>query len=467
MSVHDVLRILRARRLILLLCTLSGALLAAAAVQTATPMYEATSSVYFSLPSATSGNDLSQGANYTQAQMLSYASLSDQPIVLQPVIARLGLPVTPSDLARQVTANASNNTVVIELTVADPSPARAAAIANGVATQLISTSSSLSPRTEGGDAAIKGTVVAVATPPRFPSSPNKRRDVAAGLLAGIIIGGVVALVRERTDTRLRTASDLSALTAIPVIGEVGASAALQQRGSQIAGAGREAEAYRRIRTNLEFLTVGAPSKTLLVTSALSGEGKSTTCVRLAASLAEAGLRVLLVDADLRRPSIAAYVGLEPSVGLTTALVGRASLQDLVQPTAHPSLHVLTSGAIPPNPAELLGSSSMRELLGAMTDRYDVVVLDSPPLLAVTDAAVLSRMVASTVLVAGCSKLRRPQLVEALATLERIDAPVIGIVANQVSDDDAATYEPYASVADGHRSGGSRSTAARWLLTRRS
>jgi len=456
---------LRARKLIVLLCTLTGALLATAIVQTATPVYEASSSVYFALPSATSGNDLSQGSNYTQAQMLSYAALTDQPIVLQPVINELGLSVTPTDLAEQVSATASSDTVVIKLTAADPSSARAAAIANGVSRQLIATSSLLSPR-RGADAAIKGTVVAVATQPRFPSSPKKKRDVAAGLLAGLIVGGLGALVRERTDTRLRTASDISALTKVPVVGEVVTSTALQQRGTEVAPAGREAESFRKIRTNLDFLTLAAPSKTLLITSALSGEGKSTTCVRLAASLAEAGLRVLLVDADLRRPSIAAYVGLEPSVGLTTALMGRALLEDLVQTTAHPSLHVLTSGAIPPNPAELLGSASMRQLLNAMGQRYDYVLLDSPPLLAVTDAAVLSKLVASTVLVASCSKLHRPELVEALATLERIDATVVGIVANQVSDDDAGTYEPYPSVVDGRRDAGARFTPAR-LLTRRS
>jgi polysaccharide biosynthesis transport protein len=169
------------------------------------------------------------------------------------------------------------------------------------------------------------------------------------------------------------------------------------------------------------------------------EGKTTTAINLAVALAEAGARVILVDADLRRPSIANYMGLEGRVGLTTVLIGRADLDDVVQPWQFSGLHVLPSGQIPPNPSELLGSPSMEKLLSDLAERYDIVLLDSAPLLPVTDAAVLTKLAGGALLVAGADRIHRPQLEQAIASLETAGAHLHGIVLNKTARQEGNSY----------------------------
>ncbi|WP_418607348.1 tyrosine-protein kinase family protein [Georgenia sp. SUBG003] len=188
---------------------------------------------------------------------------------------------------------------------------------------------------------------------------------------------------------------------------------------------------------------------IVVTSSVPGEGKSTTAINLAVALADSGARVVLVDADLRRPSIADYMGLEGRVGLTTVLIGRAEVADVVQPWRDTSLDVLPSGQIPPNPSELLGSRAMATLLGTLTQSYDMVLIDSPPLLPVTDAAVLSKLAGGALVVAGADRIHKAQLRESLDNLENVDARVLGIVLNKVEqkgrDGYEYTYESYSAV----------------------
>jgi len=199
------------------------------------------------------------------------------------------------------------------------------------------------------------------------------------------------------------------------------------------------EAIRRLRTNLQFIGNESECKTLVVTSSISGEGNSTTSINLAASMADAGARVILIDADLRRPSIANYTGVEGRAGLTSVLIGRAELDDVTQPWRDTSLTILPSGPVPPNPSELLGSVAMSELLTKLTASYDVVLLDTPPLLPVTDATILTKMVGGALVVVGADRLHRGQLQESLASLETAGAHVYGMVVNKVAKRDANRY----------------------------
>ena len=183
-----------------------------------------------------------------------------------------------------------------------------------------------------------------------------------------------------------------------------------------------------------------------MTSSLPGEGKSTTAINLAITLADAGSRVALVDADLRRPSIAEYMGLAGEVGLTTVLIGRADLQDAMQPWGDGSLNVLPSGQIPPNPSELLGSGSMAKLLDLLASQYDIVLIDTPPLLPVTDAAILAKITGGAVVVAAADVFNRQQLADGLGALEDVGARVLGVVLNRLAykQTDAYSYYNYAS-----------------------
>jgi polysaccharide biosynthesis transport protein len=213
----------------------------------------------------------------------------------------------------------------------------------------------------------------------------------------------------------------------------------------------QAEQFRQLRTNLEFLRVadeqaGAAS-VVAVTSATAAEGKSTVASNLATALAETGARVLLVDADLRRPSVADVLGLEGGVGLTTVLAGQADVDDVVQEWGSAGLRVLPSGAVPPNPAELLGSPAMRRLIAELRARYDHVVVDTTPVLPVADASVLSRLVDGLVVVANARRVRRRQLIQGLGDLAQVSARVLGVVLNQVRrDEESYSYGPRAGAA---------------------
>jgi capsular exopolysaccharide synthesis family protein len=182
-------------------------------------------------------------------------------------------------------------------------------------------------------------------------------------------------------------------------------------------------------------------RTLLVTSSIANEGKSTIAANIAATLAETGARVLLVDTDLRRPSVAPLLGIEGAAGLTTVLLGRAAVSDVVQDWGSAGLEVLTAGTVPPNPSELLGSPAMRRLMQSLRQEYDYVVLDAPPLLPVADAAILSHVVDGTMVVANVRRARRRELRESLQNLEAVHARTLGLVLNQVRQDESVyAYE---------------------------
>ena len=431
MTFRDYVRILRKRWVSLAVLALVGVAAAAAASLSATPAYQATSGVYFSIPTGTSGSDLSQGSSYTQSQMLSYAELATQPLVLEEVISDLGLGVTPLQLSRTVTAEASPNTVILHLSASDPSPRQAARIANSLADRLSATVQRLSPRSASGTPTITAEIVEEAVPPVRPSSPKTVRNAVAGLLAGILLGVLFALGREVLDTRVRSREDVERLTPAPVLGEVvrARSARAHEQTMFAAGTSLEAEAYRRVRTNLGFLGIEDRPLTLVLTSALAGEGKSSICTNLGQAISRSSTRVLLIDADLRRPAIHRYTGLEGAVGLTTVLIGEADVEDVIQPWG-PNLDVLAAGSVPPNPSELLGSRAMDRVLEEVRGRYDVILIDAPPLLPVTDAAILSTTVSGAVLVASCSKVHRAELTDALSALDRVDARVLGIIVNE-------------------------------------
>jgi capsular exopolysaccharide synthesis family protein len=191
------------------------------------------------------------------------------------------------------------------------------------------------------------------------------------------------------------------------------------------------EAFRVLRTNLQFVNVDSPSKVFVVTSSLPEEGKTTTSCNLAVALAQAGQRVLLLEGDLRRPKISEHLNVEEAVGLTTVLVGRIGLADAVQPSGVPGLDVLPSGATPPNPSELLQSNAMHDVMDRLRKDYDVIVVDAPPLLPVTDAALLTAQSDGALLVIRHGKTTKDQVQHAAERLEAVDGRLVGAVLNMV------------------------------------
>jgi polysaccharide biosynthesis transport protein len=456
------LLVLRRRKWLVATILLLSLLVAGVGSALATRTYTATAGLYFSVRTVTGVDDLAVAATFSQTQLASYATLAVTPEVLEPVAAAAGITGGAEELAQQVSVTALDGTVVLELSVTDRDPDRAAQLANAVAAQVITTVQELSPSTtvEGigvTESAVEVTVVSPAVTPGAPSSPNVLLNLAAGVVFGLGLGVLLAIGRDVLDTRVRGAEDVAELTRIPVLGTLGIDTSRTRRVlMEAAPHSSQAEAFRQLRTNLQFAELGARSeggqhRAVSVTSSLPAEGKSTVAVNLAVALAETGARVLLIDADLRRPTVARVLGLEGAVGLTTVLLGQAEVEDVTQVWGRSGLHVLSAGALPPNPTDLLGSMPMRRLLDRLRTRYDHVVLDSAPLLPVADSAVLAGLVDGTMLVVNGTKVRRHQLVESLANLARVDAPVLGVVLNQVARDERsygyyAAEEPTAAVA---------------------
>ena len=289
-------------------------------------------------------------------------------------------------------------------------------------------------------------VVETADLPTVPVGPNKGMTILLAAVIGFLLAAGAAYLLEYLDDTLKTpddvqpATDLATLAAVPVIKGLEAGATLPLQGDGQSGA---VEAYRVLRTNLQFVGVDKPLRVLMVTSPAPSEGKSLTAGNLAVVLAQAGKQVILVDADLHRPRQHRLFSLRNNVGLTTALLdGNAGTADLLQPTQVPGLSLLTSGPLPPNPAELLASDHMHALIESLAGRADMVVFDTPPVMALADAAVLASQVDGVLLVVRAGQTRRDMAHQAVLALRQAHARVVGALLNRVAPRSGGYYYYY-------------------------
>lgn len=430
MGLRENMDVLRRRWRSVAMVTMLGVVATGLLSLLATPVYTARASLFFSLDIGNTVNEIQQGATFTREQMGSYASLATTPAVLEPVIASLGLDTSASALASQVSVSAPNGTVILDVAVSDTSPELAAALANAVSEAITDVVEGIGPQDDQSRPTVRGTVIEPAVTPGYASSPNTQLNVMAGLVGGLLLGVVLAFVREALDTRVRGVRELKLVTDAPVLG------LLTQDTSPSAGPvvlrrsrGPEAEEYRQLASNVQFLRPSDGPLTIVVSSASAGEDESAVAVNLALALAEVSKRVLLVDADLRIPTVAERLGIESAAGLSTVLVGRGRFVDVVQQWGPRGLSVLTSGPVPPNPTQLLSSATMTTLTAELAARFDVVVYGTTAVLPVTDALLLARAADGMVVVANTRKLRRPQLQAALEALGRADVRLFGVVLN--------------------------------------
>lgn len=437
MDIRDYLRILRSRWRLIALCSLLALAAAALATFASTKTYQATSQVFVSTSGAnqdtTSG--LQQGGLFAQQRVKSYADIVNSPPVTAKVIADQRLRTSPSDLAKKITATAPLDTVLINIDVKDQSPQVAQRIANAVATRFTVVAADLETPKGSTTSPVKVSVVRQADLPQAPVSPRPKLNLALGLLVGLAVGVGAAVLRETLDTTIKGVETIQDELGQPTLGVIAfdPDAAKRPLIVQNNPQSTRAEAFRQLRTNLQFVDVDHRPRSIVVTSSVPGEGKSTTACNLAIALAQAGLKVILVEADLRRPRLLDYLGLPGGAGVTDALVGRANLEDLLQPWGDTgNMLVLGSGPTPPNPSELLGSQQMRELLDEMEQHADLVLLDAPPLLPVTDAAVVTAVASGAILVVRAGSTRKEQAMRALEILRGVDAHVYGAVLNMAA-----------------------------------
>ncbi|MEV7578652.1 MULTISPECIES: polysaccharide biosynthesis tyrosine autokinase [unclassified Microbacterium] len=432
MELRDYLRILHRNWIIMLVLLLIGLLAGAAYALTQPPRYVASTQLYVSVRSeGAATGDLVQGTTFARQMVTTYVDVIGTELVLQPVIDELDLDTTVTGLASQVTATTPLNTVTINITATDTDPQRSAQIANQTAISFAAAVQNTleKPIAEGATSPVSITVTDPATAPTRPSSPNVPLLTLLGGLLGLGAGVAVAVLRQLLDVRIHTLHDIEQITDRPMLGGIAFDPEAQKRPLIVHADPRSprSESFRTLRTNLQFLRVDSGPRAIVVSSSGPGEGKSTTTANLAIALAETGVRVALIDGDLRLPRIADYMGIEGGVGLTTVLIGRVDLADALQKWGPNQLYVLPSGPVPPNPSELLGSSAMDQLLSSMTEYFDYVLIDAPPLLPVTDAAVIGKKTSGVILVAASGKTKKQELAGAIRALETAGVAMLGTV----------------------------------------
>ena len=380
MELQHVLKTIRHQWYLVVGAVVVALVLALGWILLQTPMYKATAEVFVS-SSGTAGDSQAgeqfQAAVFAQQRVTTYAQLVSSPEVLDPVIEELGLATTPQDLARVVSAVNPPQTVLIEVSATDPDPAKSAAIANLSAQNLATAIQNLETTNPKAGSPIKVSVVNPAVAPASPYFPNKVTTLGLALLLGLAAGIGAALLRDQLDTSVKSSSDLLDLSGTTPLGVIGFDpnaettplSALDQQAPR-------SESFRQIRTNLQYVDVDNPPKVLAVTSSVAGEGKSTAACNLAISMAQSDLRVCLVEADLRRPKVADYLGVDSAVGLTDVLAEKIALEDALIPWSRDLLALLPSGGIPPNPSELLASEHMKEVLLELRADFDAVIADT-------------------------------------------------------------------------------------------
>jgi capsular exopolysaccharide synthesis family protein len=289
-----------------------------------------------------------------------------------------------------------------------------------------------------------------ATPPGAPVQAGPYRNVILGALIGLLATGAIAFTLEYLDDTLKTPQDIANVLGLPVVGYVVNESSIGKSEGMpyVATHPRSpmAETFRTLRTNLEFASVDKPLKTILVTSPGTGEGKTTVAINLAAAMAQANKRVILLEGDLRRPRIHQALAMSNQFGLTDVFRGQMDIRDVARYSKVKDMAVITSGSLPPNPAELLGSARMATILSRLVETASVVIIDSPPFV-VADSTVLSAKVDGVLLVIRPGKTSAEAARAMLAQFDRAGARVVGVVLNRVSRKNGSYYGYYQYASD--------------------
>lgn len=411
-------------------------------VSMATPkQYKAESQIFISTPTPSIDiGALQQGSSFAQQRVISYSRVISGPATLVPVIEKLGLQMNSSELAAKIQSSAPLGTVLINITVTDDFAVRASAIANAVAIQFGETIQTLELPQFGDSAGVKATMVRSAGVPGGPSTPNTKLNTLTGLLGGFIIACFIGIVRQIFDSSVKNANHLSGRPLLSTIffdPEAEDSPLLTNIGNYSI----RAESFRHLRTALKLPVGQSECQVIAVTSAFPGEGKTTTSINLAIAYAQTGLKVALVEADLRRPSFKKYFAsdLDQPIGLMEVLnlidSGKApkKFEGLFQSfgSEDDCFEWIGSGVIPANPAEKLDSTAMNVFLAGLKREYDIVIVDTPPALPVTDAAVLAAKVDSVIVVARAGVTKQSHVSGVFEILDNLRATMLGVVLNMV------------------------------------
>lgn len=419
----------------IVLCAALAGMIAFGVSRTMVPIYQASTTLVVK-------TDVSRTESIYDAVLTSerltkiYAELPHKRPVLEAVIANLQLNIGPESLADKLRVTVNPDTLFIVLTVEDASPQQAANIANAMVMVLSGQGSELlGSRYTAANFSLN--VVEAAQPAQMPIRPRPLRNALLAAIVGAMLVLGVAFLMEYLDDTVKTSQDIDRLIGVSTLAAIAPMRGWGAPGKLVTVSEAHApisEAYRALRAHIEFAAVERPIRTLVVTSSAPHEGKSTTIVNLAVVLAQAGKRIILVDTDLRRPTLHTFFRQPNAIGVTTALCqrGGTSIADHLVATGVGNLRLMPSGPLPSNPAELLGPHRMAGLIAELTAHADMVLFDSPALLAVIDATLLAGMCDATVLVVQAGSTKTDALVEAGRQLQLFGIPLLGAVLNRAA-----------------------------------
>lgn len=449
MEIRRYLRALRRGWMVLVLLPVLAGLVAGVVSWRLPPVYEADSSLLVrpAQPLQVQTGTVTETADeITQ----TYARLMTEPPILEKVIHDLRLNTTTTKLAEDITVTPESNATILDITVSNTNRVLAADIANRLMADFITSMKQVqaSENTPGTDQD-NFVIVSPAVPPPNPSSPNIARNVVIAALVGLVVAVGAVLLRDYLDQSVKSDEELAERTGLMTIGHVGFAAARKERRGELVAIQDQtpaSEAYRSLRTSLLFANIDHPVRTMVVTSSSRDEGKSRTAANLAIVFAQSGRRTLLVDADFRRPCQHRNFGFVRNIGLSNLVLQELEdEQAMLRVDGVPELRVLPSGPAPPNPSELLGSARLQTVISRLGDSFDVVVIDTPPVNAVTDPAVLATFADGVILVIESGRTSYAAVAHAKKMLDQVGANVLGAVVNKVragTSSDAYAYESY-------------------------
>jgi capsular exopolysaccharide synthesis family protein len=418
-----------------------------------TPQYESKSRIFISVNVADT-TDTYSTSFFIAGRVASYADLATSTGLMEQVIDDLDLDSSPTQLASQVSAEVVPETSIIELTVRAEAARDAQAINEWLADRYADYLTQVE-TPEGQELGqIRATVTDTASFNAEAVTPRTLLNLIAGGVIGALLAIAAGLARDILDRTVRSQGHIQEITSAPVLAGVGFDKDITSTPllTDLGSFAPRTEAFRLLRTNLQFLDLDHQPRCLVITSAVPAEGKTTTSANLAVALAQTGRRTLLIDGDLRRPRVARLLGLDAAVGLTTVLVGKAEVTDAVQVHEPSGLHFLASGAKPPNPTEILQSQVTSDLIRQLSNEYDMVIIDAPPLLPVADASVLSTVADGTIIVVQHGRTTKDQVAEAIGRLEQVGGRLFGVVVNMIPRRSANYYYYYYEESTGRRKG---------------
>ncbi|MGC4110478.1 MAG: polysaccharide biosynthesis tyrosine autokinase [Nocardioides sp.] len=446
MEFKDYVRIVLAHWVGFVLLAAAGTVGAVAYNSTQPQVYQAGATGYVTAGASENVSEATLADQLAKSKVTSYVAVATSTRVANRVIKSLGLHTSAGALIANISVSQPTDTTQIDISARASDPVAAQQLANAWVSalaaeiQTLDTSSpqQASSQPDGTGTTLRIQVLSQAEPGGLVL-PRTKVNLVVGLLLGCLLGFAYALVRHQFDRRLRSSEEVERTFGIPVIGLIPRSAQANKEGGVLAlsvsSAGSSnagtAEGFRKLRTNLAYMDVDHPPRVIVVTSPKQSDGKSTVAANLAAAIAIGGQPVTLIDGDLRRPTVADSLAMVDGAGLTDVLVGRVKAAEVIQDHPDvPGLRVLASGAIPPNPSELLGSNAMRALVQDLAGEA-MVIIDAPPLLPVTDAAVLTRSADGALVVISHGGTLDSELAASLAHITAVHGRTLGLVFNRM------------------------------------